>query len=107
MPGSRTPMTRPAECVKDSSLLKWCKASDDNLNRVLDVVIDENNMMGGYTDQMEDIFTDIYGQRVECPNCEEMIFPAHLCYECADWTAPCPCPDCQRSEENQEDGDDN
>ena len=69
-------------------LLDWCKADDANLRRVLDVIADDDNMMGGYEDQMDKIFIEVYGERIGCPHCGSGVFPEHLCWGCEEWTAP-------------------
>lgn len=69
-------------------LMAWCKADDANLRRVLEIVADDDNMMSGYEDQMEDIFVEALGARVECPDCGASVFPGLLCWDCMGWTAP-------------------
>ena len=71
-----------------NKILKWAKASDENLKKLIDIVIDDDNMMGGYEDQMESIFVEVYGERVGCPDCGSGVFPGHLCWGCEEWTAP-------------------
>ena len=70
-------------------LVDWCKADDAHLQRVLDIVTNDDNMMDGYIDDMEPIFVEVYGERVICgKNCGSLVFPGHLCWGCEEWTAP-------------------
>ena len=69
------------------TLLEWCKVSDNNLQRFIDIIDNEDAMMYGYADEMEPIFIEVYGERVEC-ECGSLVFPGELCWGCEEWTAP-------------------
>ena len=73
--------------MSDKRLFEWCKKDDANLRRILDILCDDDNMMGDYEDQMEPIFVEVYGERVPCPECSSGVFPGHLCWGCEAWVA--------------------
>jgi len=71
-----------------NKMLAWAKGNDNNIQRLIDIVTDDDNMGGGYEDQMEEIFVEVYGERVTCPDCGSGVLPTYLCWGCEEWTAP-------------------